>query len=291
MRKLIVDVDFDFFVREPQAMLWDHSESHGRVIQDVIWHSRCMSAVQQGVDLSEITRPPDGPTPETFWQELVKRGWSFDDVKLLYSDSHAVVGMEIPAQLSWGEEYEIVHFDAHHDLGYNDSSLIDHVDGAYADAGSWLFVVGMLMRQVKKITIVYPEWRRQPCPLAKKFDLAEERLGGDRLTKRREALATAGTELEVLYWDDMTAREGVVDLVSVCQSSAWVPPWMDSQFQVLLDGCPNVSELDELDDPRWPNGFEIREGWNKTWAEIVERVAPQLPPADMLSKLQEIAGR
>jgi hypothetical protein len=56
--------------------------------------------------------------------------------------------------------------------------------------------------------------------------------------------------------------------VAVAQSSAWVPPWYDSQFKALIRSAP--FDVTEQFGPDLESAFQCRSGWADTWEGVKE---------------------
>lgn len=270
-RLTILDIDFDSFIREPMILDWGHREA--AIFQDMLWHPRAIGwANHPQFDLGEILTPPNGPHPDRFWDRLIKQGWKFDpDCIGLAADSHGTVGKGIFEHLCrlWPDHapVHIIHIDAHHDLGYSDEQLEHLEDQGMLSCDSWLYLIAAYLGDgmVEKISVVYPEWRREPCPITKKrIDEGYEEL----LQRRAEQLDDLGCELEVIYWNDLIVPADPVNIVTVAQSSAWVPPWYDSQFEALIRSAP--CDVTEQFGPDLESAFQRRPNWADSWAGVKE---------------------
>jgi hypothetical protein len=107
--------------------------------------------------------------------------------------------------LIFPEPAEVVNLDAHHDLGYapGDKNL------NLIHAGNWAWAARKL-KCMSDYTLHYPEWRR-----------------GHEEPRRKD-------KTKVVYGLPEPAE---YDLVFICRSGAWTPPWYDDQFWQLTEGA------------------------------------------------------
>lgn len=281
-RITVLDIDFDAFVREPSLLDWGHGEVS--LFQSLVWWPRSMVwANHPSLDLGDILTPPHGPHLKHFWDRLAKVGWKFNDsTRGIAADSHATVASRLLATLNRqvsdifivdevGEEPDfppitIYHIDAHHDLGYHDEQVQERMAKGRLSCDAWLYLLPhYLGRRVEKIVVVYPEWRREPCPISK-MNISE---GYEELLQRRaEGLWKIGCELEVVYWNDLVVPEEAIDWITMAQSSAWVPPWYDCQFEKWMLDAPCRDRLSQNFGPERFGQFECRSDWPPTWESV-----------------------
>lgn len=278
-RRILLDVDFDFFVRESHMLDWGHSESP--LFQEIIWAGRVQGALMGGLDLDEVLTSPDDVTPEQFWPALEERGFVFGDDEYdpmcVSGDSHGDVGVSVPRWMAGEEddEWEIWHFDAHHDLGYGNDPVDEREEKGVLTCADWLYLITRWQPvNIRKIVIVYPEWRRQPDPLSGRgLSMSEADAQQELLAERIAKLAEVGCEVEIVYWNDLPRPEHPVTLISAALSSAWVPPWYDRRFERFVYSSPAT---EHHYGERWEErGIEVREGWPDSWEEVVEQHGPE----------------
>ena len=228
-------------VQTPAGLVfdWGHSENQGFYF-DALWKIRAGSFQRLGLDLEKIYNvrcDKGGVTYSRFGAEILRR---FDIAQVTAADSHVaampfIYSLERPV-------YELIHFDAHHDLGYSPKS----VGANKADCGDWLYHM-LTNLNVYSATIVYPDWRKEHRP--GKWINALKRSGRITFTTWSEWLA--GTA------DDETREAECFS----CRSGAWAPPYMDPQWLGLMsDISPSVvfPENDGSDIPREWDSDEIR---------------------------------
>lgn len=197
---------------------WGHNEMQAPWLQDSLWQQRWAAIAKVGIDPHVITgiRPEIGGVhPADFWHEVDTR---HPLVGSLYTcDSHAQ-GLSAISEVyarSGGSKLEVIHFDAHHDLGYDANQVKREVRDGRADCGSWLFHA-MRLKMVDNVTVVYPNWRH-PEPFPEHLNPA--------------------TKVHFTTWDDWSKRNKwdaePAAAVVLARSSAWSPPWHDGLFEAL----------------------------------------------------------
>lgn len=265
MRKIVLDFDWDFFVQESPVLDLGHSESNP-LFANIAWMARAGNP-----DLNDWLHSPHDVDPSNMWKDLRDRGWIMDhDVQGFATNSHATVGEALPDLMGddHQEEWEIWHFDAHHDLGYvpeKDHLMISDGDPFECDN----FLLGLAHRdpRIKKIVVVYPEWRRSLCPITGRdwmYELHPDH-NPDLIQKIQDNLPE-GCVLEVCFYNDHKPPKEPFQVLTVAQSSSWTPPWWDSMFSNFLQSAP-VDDLEEAFGPDEDDTFEIRPGWPLTWEE------------------------
>ena len=223
--RILLSVDFDFFVREKHIWDWSHAES--KMYQEVLWPHRASTFLAQGIDLRKETDPGKyaEPTPDRFWSVLERLGYDTEDVVSCVTNSHTFAA---PHWVHHGyfpeDDYLLINFDAHHDLGYRSAEEMEKVwESGRVMCGDWLYT---LMRAVPnlKAKIVYPSWR----------GLEEI----EKVEKRPEELypfLEGRVEYGVFSEDFVRLPEDAfVEDAFICRSGAWVPPWLD---QLFTDFC------------------------------------------------------
>ena len=231
---VIVSIDFDFFVREPVILDWGHSEAMSPELLEMIWAARRFGMTPKA---TQALVPESGPRPVEFWGALEGLGFSLVDALAFFSDSHEVGGRQIFECLDKTMRYDLFHFDAHHDLGYRESPEgILLGSSKWPSCEDWLIQYALKSRRIDTVNVVYPEWRREPCPLS--GIPAAEVSSVVELGEQVKALERVGTSLDVLFWEDLEPEPCTVEFICVARSPAWVPPWFDDEYAVLLDECP-----------------------------------------------------
>jgi len=91
----------------------------------------------------------------------------------------------------------VTNLDAHHDCGYGHSTSLE--------CGNWAHQAGS---RIKEFHQVYPSWRK---------------IGSEGPSQRQPDSIITGLPEQADY-----------DLVFVCRSGCWTPPWYDTRFQAFL---------------------------------------------------------
>lgn len=206
---LIVDWDYFFFINP----LWDwgHNENHPPALQDALWHGRAADFLMRDKAL---------PTVEAGWQDFWQGNRLLFGSTLYVADSNVYAIAAIDR--TFGHDLSNVGiwlFDQHHDSGYHGQESWDHASKYGLTCENWM--LPLWLRQPgrrRNIHVVYPEHRDdafdsepQPAiPIDRRFvfDYQQE-------------------EFPAFY-----------DMVFVCRSGAWVPPWCDDQFNQFIEACP-----------------------------------------------------
>lgn len=211
-----LSIDWDSFIPEMQEWDFGHSEGHHPDLQMALWQIRAASSLARGQDLRKLTAFRENQHPDDFCSDLARKGFKLEGAEIAVAESHMYAA-------SWFTEARgvdgvaspnIVHFDAHHDLGYQGmQSLNDHVRKQRADAGNWLGVFLRLFPRTKA-TLVLSSW---------KPDVVAETL------KQAPMTPSVRKRVTVQQWPELPAG-GQVTRVFVCRSGAWSPPWHDRAF-------------------------------------------------------------
>jgi hypothetical protein len=244
----MISIDWDFFfwrffeahhppnwdqTRMAEAFsLWDwgSSEDNSVSLDRTIWSLRWAGFVRLGWNPLRATGHAThlkGITPATFVKTLNKKLKGQIPEALLYSDSHMMGYYAVKAAVnSVGRPIDIVHFDAHHDLG--GYSKGDHL---YLNCASWLYLALKDDELVRKVTVVYPDWRDWT---------GEDFLGDDKLNRNRH-LIPYRDRLKRMTWSEwaMRGRLGTVEAINVARSGAWSPIWFDKRFRTFIRSLPH----------------------------------------------------
>lgn len=202
MRLLVVD--FDFFVpipeQGPRAALFDWGHLEAEFFIHDVWPARAAHLQMAGADLPQA----EGHT--TFWSRFTFA----DQVRLLVAESNAaVVGSDaIPR---FGEADEVWLFDAHHDAGYGNTDPLEVARGGRLTCEDWMVLPALCGATLH---VRYPQWRT---------------------VAMREPEPTVAVDRQ---FDDGQPDQEPFDVVFVCRSGAWVPPWCDPAFFEFINSCP-----------------------------------------------------
>lgn len=168
--------------------------------------------------------------------EWIKGRVNFD--RALITDSHKSILKAIkPGAAVW-------NFDQHHDAGYYREKGIPKV----FDSGNWA-----LHSYIEKYNLIYPEWR-------KVFKEPSSDL----------------VEYGVSYWGDEVVIPRRFDILFICRSGAWTPPWCDRWWiefvhamrsMFYTKGCTVDAELDVLEPRKFDElkAAELAGEWGEYW--------------------------
>lgn len=242
----LISVDYDFFIRHgmyddvlmpdgnsaPGQLIFDWQMNEGRApeFDESIWISRAASFKRWGLDIQEMTKPE--LTADNFMTELSVKldgnalpGWR--------GDSHAWAGIVARDYSEIHGPLDVVNFDAHHDLGYERSTLVLAQNKKTGKIGcdTWA-LIGLQENWIKNYTLVYPDW------LGKKE--WKNARGKNWLPKRFQSRVHVTTWSEWLEHGEIEEPE----VGFFARSSSWVPPWYDAGFQELCDEWGYVDCID-----------------------------------------------
>lgn len=166
--------------------------------------------------------------PENFWSLVTNRP------QVIVADSH----FRVWDLLAPGTE--VTSLDAHHDCGYGNFKKM--YQAHTIDCGNW-GAWGQMTGKISKLRIYYPEWRRT-----------------DKEDKAHEMVRP------IIHYG--VPKPADYDLIFVCRSGAWTPPWRDPEFKAWLE--QSGLELDPQENLvfRGPSLEEAREQ-AKLWTETI----------------------
>lgn len=208
MTKLLC-VDWDFFCpsREGDPTLtngwalwdWGHREDN-MAFYDVVWLVRAAAFAR-----AKEPRPMSSGEEDTFWSRFRFK----PTAKLYYAESNV---QALHTLVKRGVD-EVWLFDAHHDSGYGENSVLNIMKTGRIDCGQWMIDYGM---RGARLHMRYPRWkpwglRGEPKPQIKL----------DRKLDDGKPLANV-----------------TFDRVFVCRSGAWSPPWLDDKFHAFIAAAP-----------------------------------------------------
>jgi len=157
---------------------------------------------------------------KTFSPTIPENFWSIVEGKPLIAtaESHE----DIKHVLKLCAPHEVDNLDAHHDYGYeNDCDL---------NCGNWAYMFSKIRKKISRYRLYYPEWRKD----SKELNIDD--IGIDY---------TYGLPEPTDY-----------DIVFLCRSGAWTPPWSDDKLMQFIDDSGlEVHPLMELR----PRAFNMQE--------------------------------
>jgi hypothetical protein len=203
---LVVSVDWDFFL--PTSLdefdwLIDRQSRESDPGSVRRWHTRAFSRnLGQGNknDIAYTLLRVDEESVTSFCDQV------FADnqiAKLMICDSHKDI-VEFTKDL---ESFNVINFDAHHDVRYDDATS----ELPELDEGNWAAHLSR-SRKLKSYTLVYPKWRLQRPERADLY-----------LAPQIERVVYGG-------WPSESLKP---NRVFVCRSSDYMPPWCDREWLEL----------------------------------------------------------
>jgi hypothetical protein len=203
--KRILSIDWDYFFPNGTNYDWGHKESY--LFYEALWEIRVAS-----IDI--VTHEPMlenfiPSVPNNFWNQILA---SIPET-LYVADSHLQLYALVIEQLY--ETVEIDNLDAHHDCGYYENQW-DNGKG-YIECGNWCEAL-LKLHLCRKSRTFYPKWRKNEPENNIKTKNTEVHYGLPNLNN--------------------------YDIIFMCRSSCWTPPWYDNQFKELIDMCPVTNHID-----------------------------------------------
>jgi hypothetical protein len=214
--KRVLSVDWDFFFPVPDAdpQVWALYDWGHREAPFFI--TSLWYSRGSGFLINGLPLPGLSGEEKTFWNR-------FD-----LSQVGAVQVAESHSQLVEliSRRDEIVNYDAHHDAGYGGRKYEDTFEVTCEDWGR--YAAESLNCQVKT---VYPRWRKD-------LHCCDE-------------TEPESKKVEIVYDDGQPDPESF-DEVFVCRSGAWVPSWLDDQFDRFLKASGlEIQEMEPLLERAW----------------------------------------
>lgn len=221
-------------------MDWGASESHSEVLQDMIWNARLSAFFSVGIDPRDhIGMIPGKVTfPAEFVRHIKNNFIGLESARTLYADSHAMAAY-VMADVRYRtdrhfeeDEHElrdltVVHFDTHHDMGYDTELVRREQKQGVSDCASWLWHA-LDQGHVDRVIFVQPDWLKKTA-WTRVIEGLEE-----NYAHVREIL----DRVVPMSWSEWVKNpigtkktfERIPHTVFICRSGAWVPPWLDPEF-------------------------------------------------------------
>lgn len=237
---VFLSIDWDFFpalIEEgrtplpdggfaPNAMLYDwglgETGAVGR-LEPYLWYSRAGHFRALGLDLTEeftIREDRGSVRPEDFVAELIRLAGGSLVAPVSWADSHLWGYLALKQAVEEADEpLTVLHFDAHHDLGYKLSQVERMRNQGKVDCGSWL-LAALEQGLAEEVHVVYPDWR----------GLQEWEGSQEQPWWPTASQAQAWTWSS--YLERFAGKTMQVDGIFVARSGGWSPPYLDEQ---LLD--------------------------------------------------------
>ena len=212
--KTLLTIDWDYFV--PEKIEWDlgHVESEFHI--GTMWEIRAVSS-----DLLDIMKTSG--EEEVFWSEIYSN-FDLSDAKLFVTESHlSAFRLAVNYKLK-----KVINFDSHMDICYED--FVKFLNNDRVDCGNWC---GNLLKsgKIKNATIILSKH-------------SNERL--EDVLEAKQYL-----NFRVLNWEDYKRRDKKrikIDVIHICRSGAWTPPWLDDKFfKFVMKSGKIPSEIQLID--------------------------------------------
>lgn len=239
----------------PNALLYDWGLGEtGAVgaLEGYLWHSRGGHFRALGLDLTEefgIREDRGSTRPEDFVAELQRLGGGELAAPTAWADSHqwAYAALRNVVEET-GEPMTVLHFDAHHDLGYKQSQIERMRRQGKVDCGCWL-LAALEQGLAKEVHVVYPEWRG-----------LNEWKGSQELEWFPPPATQAWTWRSYLERFGEETQE--VAGIFVARSGGWTPPYLDEELSDMIEALAHRAPLcmrigPEVDMPRDWNEAEV----------------------------------
>jgi hypothetical protein len=199
-------VDWDFFFPIDRSWDWVTTEEVSPELLQALWIARAIP-----FDLSKEPLPTVVST-EGFWERFRYRFGG----KLYVADSNKLAYTAVLAEFSDRiADTGVWLFDQHHDCGYKPDAL-ERLAAAGVTCEDWMLALSHLTGTAA-LHVRYPAHRSDA------FDAEPEPI--INLDRRFDSLD-----------DEMLPP--FFDMVFVCRSGAWVPPWADEKFHQFVQSCP-----------------------------------------------------
>jgi len=238
-----LSIDWDYFVREREE--WEFGHAENADFRQLLWNMRVKLFQQKGKDLmKETSLDFADPRPSEFWKSLKGLGFSFRKLRaIVVGDSHRWAFDVFKRSNGSGpplQETTLVHFDAHHDLVYNVAKFQKEAEDLTVTCENWLLMTHLTQKGLKSL-IVYPPW--------KGMSEWNDTMGvGCKLVPALKPVLSAFTKPCVWPNSHVGKAAGNVEVVYICRSSPWTPPWHDQAFSRFVRELSKMTKV-PIDKP------------------------------------------
>ncbi len=205
--KVILSIDWDFFIEEDPMLDMAHMES--AMFLELLWAAREFSWRSSGRTPEEVM--PIRYKPLHFVNRLVS-WFDLDSYCAGTAESHLEI-VDFLEKRPRTRGLRLYHFDAHHDIYYGKHSKIPFEYPP--NCGTWMLHLHR-KKWIKDPVIVYPKWR-------KKFP--EHTV--------EKAIKLIPSARHTFFESLRVPNRPKVEAVFLCRSGCWVPPCYDDAFNVL----------------------------------------------------------
>jgi len=242
-RQTLVSIDWDFFPWNGlkskkhhtfnlngqkagywQLFDWGHNERMRSDFLEIMWKERKEHWMSLGLNFENEfnIRTDRGCTnPKTFVKTLKKK-LNIAEPDVHHSDSHSFAYFVARNCHEYNiQPIRVIHFGAHHDLGYHDDRVYKEIEEGILDCGSWLFHA-INNGYVDEVDLVYPNWRGK---------------GEWNDWKDETHIQSIANKINVYTWNEwkVLPDTALVENIIIARSSHWTPPWLDIQFSQFID--------------------------------------------------------
>ncbi len=245
----LLSVDWDYFFPKVERIedgelpngknvffMYDWGHKESGIFISYIWPHRAADFVRAGLEL-----PKTSGLEREFWS----RFRFSPHATMFYAESHSqAADPRVMRNVT-----EVWSYDAHHDAGYDADKLQDAMQRGHVTCEDWL---AYYVIRGSKASVVYPKWRDYAV---------EEEI---KPVIQVDRVIDNGKSVPVTF-----------DRVFVCRSGAWVPPWVDSEFDAFIKAAPMQRKRqigDEMAD---------RSGWREAMEQSIEAVEAAIANAKM----------
>lgn len=233
----LLTIDWDAFFPMPapndidSIQFYDWGQKEAPFFIGPIWSVRASGFLRAGLEL---------PTVNDEWRTFSQRFQFSDDFTTVFvTESHvSVVGL-LPEGFD-----SIWLYDAHHDAGYHGPKQIDTIrKEERVTCEDWMIAFNLWGEiEPEDMHVRYPAWKHWATDGEYGYGEPEPAIPVDR------------------KMDDGLSNDVVFDVVHICRSGAWTPPWCDEQFNQFVhswDADEVTDELDEEHAPLTPREFDL----------------------------------
>jgi hypothetical protein len=211
--KRLLSVDWDFFFPLPphsstESLHYDWGHGECELLESMfVWAARATGFLHCGKELPKC----EG------WREFSKRFSFTPGARSWIMEHHCMLAEVInrywhgdDPDYAGGRVIEIVSYDAHHDCGYRQGTLLS-TDSTKVTVTSenWAGIAAQFFDV--RVEVIYPQWRKACNEDKPQYQPAS------------------------ITYDDGGHDPIPFDGVALVRSGAWVPPWCDDQWMQFLD--------------------------------------------------------
>lgn len=232
MNKTMVTIDWDYFI--PEKPEWDFGHQENKFFMTYLWNVRATTHIEDYQKLIKTTGE------EVNFKKYLEQKFNIANAKLIITESH-LDAFEIADEYNINKIY---NYDSHCDLGYN--GLEQLKEETHIDCGNWL---GALINYnyINEANIIYSNHSNE---YPENFDDITNEYNVNFLQK------------------DFKSNNEDVEIIHICRSSSWCPPWLDSKFNEFIKSFNLPIEYNNTEEREWDEK-EI----NRIRKEMLEQIS------------------